>query len=289
VRGFLRPGALPTTAADELAKEHRRTLRLRLALAFAALALLGSCFALTRHAEALPTTYFASGSGGILVLDLSASVDQLKSQRVQRVLRAFAETEGRAGLVVFSDTAYEMFPPDTRTEELRPLLQYFRSRDTIAVPGIDQGTRRQGPASQETPWSASFRGGTKISLGLTEARRMVARHGDPELGVILISDLDNSGFDGSVLTEELVRYQRQKIRLRVIPLFPQPEDLAFFEQLVTDEEFIERAELIRNSDVRERQTLVGSFPWLFVGAVSALLLLLAANERWCGRLAWRAA
>src|SRR5688572_538326 len=120
--------ALPSTAAGELGREHRRLRRLRLALATAAIALLAFCFVLSRDAEALPTTYFATGSGGVVVLDLSASVDQLKAQRIERVLGALAETEGRAGLVVFSDTAYEMFPPDTRTEELRPLLQFFRSR-----------------------------------------------------------------------------------------------------------------------------------------------------------------
>jgi hypothetical protein len=281
--------ALPSTAADELGREHRRLRRLRLALATAAVALLAACFALSRGAEALPTTYFATGSGGVLVLDLSASVDQLKSQRVQRVLGALAETEGRAGLVVFSDTAYEMFPPDTRTEELRPLLQFFRSQAGAPTLGRPGGRRRGGPSAEESPWSLAFRGGTKISTGLVEARRMIAREGDPTLDVVLLSDLDNSGFDTSVLTEELGHYGREGIELRVIPLFPQQEDLELFEQLVPAEAFVERAELVRNSSVSERQTLVGAFPWPFVGAAAALLLLLAANERWCGRLAWRTA
>jgi hypothetical protein len=284
----LRARALPSTAADELGAEHRRTRRLRLALAAVAVALLVACVGLARGTEALPTTYFASGSGGIVVLDLSASVDQFKSQRVQRVIQALADTEGRAGLVVFSDTAYEMLPPDTRTEELRPLLQFFRPR--ARTPGRqDQGGGGGRPSGEENPWAVAFRGGTKISTGLAEARRMVRREGDPNLGVVLISDLDNSGFDTSVLTEELVAYQRGGIDLRVIPLFPAPEDLALFQQLVPADAFVERAELVRNSEVRERQTLVGAFPWPFVGAAAALLLLLAANERLCGRLAWRTA
>ncbi len=283
--GRFRARALPSTAADELGREHSRTRRLRLALAATAVALLAACFALSRDAEALPTSYFATGSGGILVIDMSASVDQLKSQRVQRVLQTLADTEGRVGLVLFSDTAYEMFPPDTRTEELRPLLKFFGSN----VEGPFERERRSGPSAAENPWSFSFRGGTKISTGLFQARRMIARDGDPSLGVVLLSDLDNSGFDTSVLTEELVRYQRQQIDLRVIPLFPAPEDLSLFEQLIAEDAFVERAELVRNSEVRERQTLVGAFPWAFVGVAGALLLLLAANERWCGRLAWRTA
>lgn len=284
MNGLFHSRALPSTAADELGREHRRTRRLRLALAATAIALLAACFALSRDAEALPTSYFATGSGGILVIDYSASVDQLKSQRVRRVLETLADTEGRVGLVVFSDTAYEMFPPDTRTEELRPLLKFFRA---TAEPF--DGERRPGPSAAESPWSFNFRGGTKISTGLVEARRMIAREGDPRLGVVLLSDLDNSGFDTSALTEELVRYQRDGIDLRVIPLFAGPEDLSLFEALVAEDAFVERAELVRNSEVRERQTLVGAFPSAFVGIAAVLLLLLAANERWCGRLAWRTA
>jgi hypothetical protein len=200
--------------------------------------------------------------------------------------------------VVFSDSAYELLPPDTRTEELRPLLRFFRTsgggpglyrRGDRGARGGSGGSGQRGPSAEESPWSVSFRGGTKISTGLAEARRMVAREGDPGLGVILLSDLDNSGFDTSSLTEELVRYGRQQIDLRVIPLFPSSEDLALFRQLAPDGAFVERAELVRNSEVRERQTLVGAFPWPFVAAAAGLLLLLAANERWCGRLAWRSA
>ncbi len=223
--------ALPSTAADELGWEHHRTRRLRFALAATAVALLAACFVLSRDAEALPTSYFATGSGGIIVIDLSASVDELKAQRVLRVLQALAETEGRVGLVVFSDSAYEMFPPDTRTEELRPLLKFFRSGA-----GRLDGERRPGPSAAENPWSLSFRGGTRISTGLVEARRMIAREGDPRLGVVLLSDLDNSGFDTSVLTEELVRYEREQIDLRVIPLFPGSEDLSFFQQVVAEDD-----------------------------------------------------
>ncbi len=280
---------LPSTAADELGREHRRLRRLRLALAALAVVLLAACFTLTRDAKALPSTYFATGSGGVLVLDLSASVDQLKAQRIQRVLLALAETEGRVGLVVFSDTAYEMLPPDTRTEELRPLIRFFGPRVTAPNFGQQKDGSSARPSADESPWSLAFRGGTKISTGLIEARRMIARDGDRNLDVILLSDLDNSGFDSSILTEELVHYTRAGIDLRVVPLFPEPEDLAFFEQLVPGKAFIERAELVRNSEVQERQTLVGAFPWGFVAAAAALLLLLAANERWCGRLAWRTA
>ena len=133
----LRRGSrLPTSATAELGREQRRTRLVRLGLAVLAIGLLATAFHLSRDLKALPTSYFATGSGGIVVLDLSSSVDQQKAQRAQRVIRSMAETEGRIGLVVFSDTAYEMLPPDTRSEELRPILRFFE-----APPG---GFRRPG-------------------------------------------------------------------------------------------------------------------------------------------------
>jgi len=196
--------------------------------------------------------------------------------------------------VVFSDSAYEMLPPDTRSEELRPLLPFF-----APAPGPSPDGRRSGfpgrpsgrrPSTQlDSPWSETFRGGTRIAAGLCEARKMIERDGRPGLSVTLLSDLDNSGFDTSALIEELTTYAREGIRLRVIPLFPQPEDRDLFAQIAGRDTLVERAELLRNTDVEERQSLVGSFPAALVVAVAALLLLLAVAERWLGRLEWSAA
>jgi len=289
--GSLRGPGLPTSAADELASIHRRTRWTRLALAAMALALLVAAFLAARGLDPLPTTYFAESTGGVVVLDLSTSVDAVKSRRAARVLRTFARTEGRVGLVVFSDSAYEMFPPDTRSEELRPLLRFFRSRggqrpDFRRFPRRQRGSF-QLPREPETPWSLSFRGGTRISTGLEEARYIVEREGDPSLSVLLLSDLDNSGFDSSALTEEIVAYRRAGIDLRVVPLFPAPEDRAHFEQIVGRDDFLRDVELIRNTRVDQRQTLVGAFPWALAACIAALLLLLAVNERRLGRVSWR--
>jgi hypothetical protein len=227
-----------------------------------------------------------------VVLDLSSSVDQQKAQRAQRVIRSMAETEGRIGLVVFSDTAYEMLPPDTRSEELRPILRFFEAPPGgFRRPGF--GRRRGGgaapPAQQDreqSPWSLSFRGGTKISTGLAEARAIVHREGDPSLSVLLLSDLDNSGFDSSALTEEVSAYEREGLRLRVIPLFPAAEDRDFFERVVGKDAVLDRAELVRNTTVKESLTLVGASPWALLLIGASLLALLAVNERYGARLAW---
>ena len=182
----VRTPGLPTSAAAELGVPFRRTRLLRLTFAVALLALLAASVALARSLESLPTTYFATGSGGVIVLDLSTSVDVQKAQRAQRVLRSVVETDGRIGLVVFSDSAYEMLPPDTRSVELEPLLPFFqtgpqfspddvrRTRGGRVVPNTPSARPR------ESPWSLTFRGGTRISTGLVEARRIIEREGDQE-------------------------------------------------------------------------------------------------------------
>jgi hypothetical protein len=283
---------LPTSAANELDREHRRTRLVRLGLAVTALAMLAAAIVVSRDLHALPTSYFATGSGGIVVLDLSTSVDELKAQRAQRVLRSLSETEGRVGLVVFSDSAYEMLPPDTRSEELRPLLRFFAPppgfrRDRFGFRNRRDDRPRTQPRPIESPWSLSFRGGTKISTGLAEARNVIDREDNHRLSVLLLSDLDDSGFDTSALIEELNAYDRAGIELRVIPLFPAQEDLDLFERIAGKDALVQRAELVRNTGVKEALTLVGRSPWALVWILAALLGLLALNERFCAGLSWR--
>jgi len=290
----MRGPGLPTSATAELDAVYRRTRLLRFALACAVLALVAASFVLARALESLPTTYFATGSGGVVVLDLSTSVDVQKAQRAQRVLRSLVETDGRIGLVVFSDSAYEMLPPDTRSAELEPLLPFFRTGPPVSQDSFRRGRGGRivpnAPSARprESPWSLTFRGGTRISTGLVEARHAIEREGDRNLSVLLVSDLDNSGFDSSALTEELARYEQAGIDLKVIPLFPGPEDRELFTQLIGDDALVARPEILRNTDVQERQVVIGAFPWALAAVGAALLLLLALNERLCGRLAWGA-
>jgi hypothetical protein len=287
-----RRAGLPTSAVRELAGAARRTLVLRIGLAVVALALLVAAVAASGRLGARPTSYFASGGGGVVVLDLSTSVEPRKYQRIQRVLDSLAESSAHIGLVVFSDTGYEMFPPGTRGDEIRPLLRFFQQPEVpIQIPQPRfQRDRRDAPRSfgPASPWDGTFRGGTRISTGLREARRVIERDGIRS-NVLLVSDLDNSGFDMASLTQELIRYEQEAIDLRVVPLFAPPEDRDLFERLVGERAFVPHTELLRNSELEERQALVGTFPLALVLAALVLLALLAVNERYCGRVAWRRA
>ena len=281
-----RRSAIPLAGAEGLAPVARRTARLRIGLALAAVGLLGAVAFLSFDLRARPSSYFAAGGSGIVVVDLSTSVDPARYRRLSRVLRTIVETNQAVGVVVYSDTAYEMLPPGTRGSELRPLLRYFEPVGGFPQPGR-QPPRGRGFGFPDSPWGGSFRGGTRISTGLRTARGMIERDRITPPSVLLVSDLDDSAFDTSPLTQELIRYQRDGIRLRIVPLFASPEDRELFGRLAGPQAFVRNDELLANTALEERRTLVGSFPVALAGLIALLLLVLAANERACARLSWR--
>ena len=143
-------------------------------------------------------------------------------------------------------------------------------------------------ASIQTPWSSAFLGGTQIGNGLKAARLELEREGVEDGSVLLISDLDDSSTDIPLLTEELTTYRKEGVRLRIAPLFPAPENLAFFAGLAGPNSVLGSRELLDNSKVAERQSVVGSFPkWLFLGG-ALVLLGVALNEWLTRRLEWQA-
>ena len=280
-----RASALTTSVASELDDVARRTRWGRWALAAGAVLALAIALSFARGADVRPTSYFANANGGIVVLDLSTSVERTKYRRIQRVLRSLAMTGSRVGLVVFSDSAYEALPPGTRGEELLPLLRFFPvPREPRSREEAERSALRTFGIT--TPWAGTFRGGTRISTGLREARVMVERDRLADPSVLLLSDLDDAGIDRPALTQELIRYERNGLDLRIVPLFPNPEDRALFGQIMGPEAFILNNELLRNSEVDERQTLVGDFPLAFVLVAALLLALLALNERLHTRVNW---
>lgn len=283
-----RAPAIPLADAPAFERAARRTALYRLAVAGIATLLLAACVVAARGLEPQPSSYFAGGGSGVLVLDFSTSIDPSRYRRIARVVHALVRTAQPMGFVPYSDAAYEALPLGTRGDDLDPLLRFFE------LPGDRAGFRGAGRSRdfagfRRSPWSDSFRGGTRISRGLGVARRMLEREHVAQGTVVLVSDLDDSPFDTSALTEELIRYERQGIRLRVVPLRPSREDSEFFERVVGNGAFVPNGELLANSALAERRALVGSFPVVLVVLVAALLLLLAVNERTFGRLGWRAA
>ena len=158
-----------------------------------------------------------SGTTGILVLDLSASVyEDAFGQTIRKLARAGEET----GVVAFSDAGYELLPPGTPARELLPLLRFFNpdaASSTATLP-VD-------------PWQ-DFRAGTRISEGLKVAHDALLREHARKGSIVLVSDLE-------VLPDEIVQLadvaadlRRNGVRLRIVPLFPTPEKYARIKQIL---------------------------------------------------------
>ena len=150
------------------------------------------------------------------MLDLSASISSDTYARIGATLDGLAETGGRYGLIVFSDTAYLALPPGTPAAELRPFARRFdlpeQTGGAITVP--------------TSPWTDSFSAGTKISTGLQLALDTIRAKQLGRPAVLLVSDLDDDVGDLERLTSTALSFRRLGIPVRVVGLNASPEDRA---------------------------------------------------------------
>ena len=276
--------AIPVADAPSFRRVARRTAVLRVVLALALGAAAVAAVASARGLEERSTPLFTSGRSGIVVLDLSSSVEAIPPPEIGAVLRRLAEARARVGLALFSDVAYEALPTSASSEELRTYLRFFNRRQVIGPRGAF-GPVRVVRARVVTPWTHAFRGGTRISAGLELARRMIHEHPSRTNDVVLVSDLNDSLFDVSALSTALAEIRREHIRLRVVGLNAAPSDRAFFQQRLGDASLVGARELF----TAQRRETGSRTPWKLVGLGAALALLLALNELHCGRLEWRRA
>ncbi|HEU0337583.1 MAG TPA: vWA domain-containing protein [Gaiellaceae bacterium] len=282
-----RRAGIPLADARALAGPAARTRLVRALLALLLAALLGGAFLAAREQPVHHSSFFAAGDSGIVVLDFSSSIGVPGYQRITNVLRPVVEANQPIGVVYFSDVGYVALPPGTPGRELRPFLRFLRTPPLGEFPSAAELARAERAFSriEANPWSAAFRGGTRISAGLEVAREAVLREGGRGT-VLLVSDLDDSLFDLPSLGETLARYRRDGVRLRVVPLFPSTEDRAFFRRSIGPGAFVTHAELLRNARSTEQRSLQSGFPLALVLLALALLAALAANELLCGRLEW---
>jgi hypothetical protein len=293
-----RAQSIPVAGAGGLEPHVRRTKLLRLALAAALLVAVALAVLLGRDPDKRARQLFPGSESGVLVVDMSASVGT-PGRNFIRPIEYLSLTGQEFGLVVFSDVAYEAVPPGTSAAELKAYLRIFkpRVRPCLADRGYEcpPGTRRMTAAEmrrlnqgrEQDPWSETLRGGTRISTGLRLARTILAREKISQRGVLLVSDLDTSGFDTPALTRELIRYRDRQIPLRVVALRPFNEDRLYFRRMLGRKAFVRRANLSTRTVTRRDVRTAEAFPvdLAAIGLVS--LLLLALNEHYCGRLTWR--
>ncbi|HKX48099.1 MAG TPA: vWA domain-containing protein [Gaiellaceae bacterium] len=260
------PDAIPASEPGRLQRFGRRTTYLRAALGAGLVVLLAAAVLVARQYDVRNAPLVASGSSGVVVLDLSASVFE---GGFEATVRKLVETDERAGLVVFSDAAYELLPPGSSGREFQPLLRFFRSTATGFLP--------------PNPWDR-FRAGTRISEGLKVAREALLREGGPGK-IILLSDLEVLPDEVQRLVLVFSELRRDGFDVEIIPLGAREEQRRLLELFVGADAFLPEpvsgAEAVQ---ARGEGRITTGIPWWFVLVGLVLVAALAVNERMLTRL-----
>jgi hypothetical protein len=231
-------------------------------LGLALCATLAALFLTARNAGAGRAAVFPQGTDtGVVALDMSASISGPTYARVATTLRGIAAANQSVGLVMFSDTAYELLPPNSPPSALTQFVPFF-------VPLRYYGST---PVFGQGPWDL-FMGGTRVGPGLIMAEQALKRANVRHGAILLVSDLDDSSADQPVLEQMAVRLRQEHIPLRIVPLFASAHDKNLFAALFGDNSFV------------DLEAIAAPEPWLLLGLGVVLVLLLAANERYNGRL-----
>jgi hypothetical protein len=263
--------AIPLADLPLFERAWRRTRVVRLALATALVACVVIAFFVS---PSTPAPHFLPASNaGIVVLDVSASIKPGTYALIARELATLAASPDRFGLVLFSDVAYEAFPPGTQAAQLRPLLRFFTPPKQGGIP--------------DNPWGQWFSGGTVISNGLYLAAEMLQRDHVQHGAVVLISDLADDPTDSARFASAVLLYQQRHIPLEVVGLDPTANNAEFVKTLLGPRAVTQLAHLPSGAEARGRISLVGNFPgWLAVAA-GLVIVLLALDEWWAEPLRWQ--
>jgi hypothetical protein len=210
----------------------------------------------------------------MLVLDVSRSIKPEANRTITNVLQQLIRSQSRLGLVAFSDIAYQLLPPGTPSRELRPLLRFFAPRPPR--PGAD------GPPPN--PWSSSFSGGTQISLGLILAHDALVRAGNPRGSILLVSDLDTAPDDVPRVAQTFNTFRSQGVKFRIVALTPRADNLSLFQNLAGRDAFVPHVGSVASGVGDTEGALQGRTPWSLIFIAVLVLVALAANEHWNGRL-----
>jgi hypothetical protein len=261
---------LPHGELGALRRPIVRATVFRLMLAAALVGVLLAALVVALGRDARPDALLPAGTKGLIVLDLSASTGA--QTEVGDMLRHLADGNEPTGLVVFSDGAYEVVPPGVPGRDLAPLIRFFSEGPGGRVPG--------------DPWF-DYAAGTRVSAGLERALESFERDGIARGSILLASDLEFVAEEIARLPALLTELRQKGIEVRILPVDAREEQKRFFERVLGPEVFVdvEAGAGVATGSGRDLVRLAEEeTPWLFVALAAALLLLLGANERLCGRL-----
>jgi hypothetical protein len=262
----------------EVRRAELRTSAARVVLALALAATLAAIVLAATSAGSGRAAVFPQGTdAGIVALDMSASIAGPIYARVASTLQGIVDANQSIGLVMFSDTAYELLPPNSPPGALLQFMPFF-------VPIRFVGST---PIFAQSPWD-TFSGGTRASTGLIQAEQALRRAHVKHGSILVVSDLDNAVGDQQTLIAAALRLEREHITVRIVPLFATSQNQRFFQSLFGENAFVDPS-VFTHTAKRHEASIAAGMPWLLVGLGVVLVLLLAGNERWNGRLAVGAA
>ncbi|HET7146407.1 MAG TPA: vWA domain-containing protein [Gaiellaceae bacterium] len=265
--------AVPLSDLTRVHVPAQRTAVVRLVLAAALAATLAWLFVVAKSAGAGRAAVFPEGaSTGVVALDMSASISGPTYARVATTLRGIVNANQSVGLVMYSDTAYELLPPNSPPGAMLQFIPFF-------VPLRYYGST---PVFGQTPWD-TFMGGTRVAAGLAMARTALQRAEVKHGAILLVSDLDDSNADQALLEQEAIRLRAAHIPVRIVPLFAAPRDRRLFEALFGENAFVDPS-VFTHTARRHAAAVAAPQPWLLLGLGVLLVVLLAGNERLNARL-----
>jgi hypothetical protein len=270
---FMRRGATRLGDLAQLAGQAQRTTLVRVGLALALAATLAGAVLLARSAGSGRAAVLPVGAKtGVIVADMSASVAGPPFERVGAIVRGLVTANQAMGLVMFSDVAYELLPPNSPPSALQQFLRFFAPKSV---------TKGQ-PVFGQSPWS-EFSGGTRISTGLVAGQEALRRAGVPHGTLVLMSDLNDSQDDRDSLVAEATALREAHVPVRIVPINAKPPDVQVFTSLFGRGAFVSPSAFKKTSKQRVEPISAAS-PWALLAVGLVLVGLLAANERLNTRL-----
>lgn len=270
---FARRGATRLGDLAQLAMPAQRTTLVRVGLALALAATLTGAILLARTAGSGRAAVLPIGAKtGVIVLDASASVAGPPFERVGTIVRGLVAANQSMGLVMFSDTAYELLPPNSPASALQQFVRFFAPKSVA----------KGAPVFGQSPWS-QFSGGTRISTGLVAGLNALRRAGVTHGSLVLMSDLNDSQNDRDPLAAEAQVLRQAHVPVRIVPINAAPQNVETFAELFGANAFV-GPQVFKRISKQRVQPIVAASPWALIAVGLVLVGLLAANERYNSRL-----
>lgn len=267
--GRSRRPAVDSHDAGSFGAAARRTLALRVLFGGGAVALLAAAVLNAGRLDASDRGLLPTGTSGVVVLDLSLSILDDSSGVVRSTLQSLVDSDVPVGVVVFSDVPYELMPPGTPARELRPIIRLLTPNAAGKV---------------VSPWSDTFRAGTRISTALQLAQDMLEGDRVQRGSILLVSDLETSPDDVPETARVLRSITRKGTPVRLLALGPSSDARALFGGILGPGAFTPLAEgpvpRPEPPDARRRP-----LPLTLIVLAALFLVALAGHERYAGRLA----